>query len=301
MGIWSEHKRNNNDVKYANILQKYLLECEKNGFRPSIRSDAAREYAKITCIMRIRNTKGQPTSPALLELLNKISQIPTFQKQKLINKQQTIEATQANWNKQIDQTQEFFPKVGLIHVLYGPEMYNHVIKAFKNPTNAKFLSEYIDFILSPLDKRTYDILMMFIGFYSPNIQSKKKFSSKNTPFPPRGMHPQIIANSFGLTKMRIIQIINNATRTLREKMSTKVIEHYINGNCDAMLTEMPKNLCDAFKLQQRNKITDMKTHDINTAAEWIYDNFPFNREIPTPDQAVSPRLNPLEQYYQKHK
>lgn len=206
-----------------------------------------------------------------------------------------------NLDKKIEQTQEFFPKIGIIYLLYGPETYNRVIEAYTTPSNAKFLAEYIDSIILNLDKRTYDIFMMYIGFYCPKNQSKMKFNSNNIPFPPNGMHPQMIANSYGLSQTRIIQILQKYTYHIKKQLQQDIINDYINGKIDTMLSKMPRNLQNTFKFQRKYKIADMPTYNINIVAEWMRENFPIKREIPTSNTAITPPLDPLEHYLQKHK
>lgn len=275
-------RRNNTDKRTLEALKEILAQCEEYGCRPPLHptTDFGREITTMNHMLNSRRNKGQPIPAEITELYKKILQYPTFTQHNRRVEAKQKERNQVNWNIKVEKFKADFPNIELVFVIFGEDVFRDVINANQNRTMTKFLAEYLDYIVnSAIDpkSRDYEILMMYIGNCADTQPqapgNKNAFKSDELPFSPSGIHPGTIAEKYGLTNTRIIQILRKKLYKLRRNINKDVFQHYIAGNTQAMLNAMPERLHARFIYQQKRRIVDLKTQDLNRVGQWLMKNF----------------------------
>ena len=273
-------RRNNTDKRTVEALKEILAQCEEYGCRPALHptTDFGREIITMNHMLNSRRNKGQPIPAEITELYKKILQYPTFAQHNRRVETKQKEINQANWKAKTEMFKADFPNIELVFVIFGEDVFRDVINANQNRTMTKFLAEYLDHIVNSAinpKSREYEILMMYIGNGADAQRPDKKmiFRSDELPFSPSGIHPGIIAEKYGLTNTRIIQILRKKLYKLRRNINKDVFQYYIAGNTQAMLNAMPERLHALFIYQQKRRIADLKTQDLNSVGQWLMKNF----------------------------
>ena len=273
-------RRKNTDIRIINALKQILAQCEEYGCRPVLRpyTELGREIATIQHTLNARKRKELPIPAEIIELYKKILSYPTFYQHNKRVLQKQEENNRIAQNIKCEKFKQDFPNAELIFVILGQDTFKHVVNANRDKGTTKFLAEYLDFVVSNVinkESREYEILMMYIGNSADSCAQDKKitFKSETLPFSPCGIHPSIIAEKYGLSKTRIVQILSKIIYKLRKSINPDVFKHYIAGDTDAMLKSMPTKLQVVFRFQQRTQIADMETAELKKAGWWMLNNF----------------------------
>lgn len=168
---------------------------------------------------------------------------------------------QIAFNKKRQSTEEVFPMVGLVAMWYGPDVYNRVIDAYKNKTNAKVLAEYVEYLIfqstqadrNSVSNRDVSFLRQYV---KSNLSDDVCVS---------------LAREHNITAARVRQAISHAAN--RAEIPWKMLTSYINGDINAIVAEMPKNWQKTFAFQKQQNIADGSTAEFNAAGQWLMDNF----------------------------
>lgn len=271
------------------FLKMILEYTKKSGTKP----DNGTEYGKILRIIHKACTERGCASATTDNLLDEILSVPAYGRKKILDAEGTVKS---KINKSVE---KHFPRVKLLRVIFGDTEYNQFLSAKNNDFSTRIFAEYLDNIISHnFSDNEITMLEKAVGIgVTPQLRAQVDVLYKATgKKPPHGLKktgaylighytdgltPRDIAVLSDYTESRVRQLLNIAAKKFQspklQSVLRPMLDAYMAGDVTKLISVMPQKQQQIYKMQEKYKIGDVSTRDLNATGKWLMDNMSFQK------------------------
>ena len=282
--ISSANKIKNMNEKILKKLTEILHNCKKQGHQPEKDSEDGKYLENIIHLTYIRKQKGIPTPDSILDLYAKIRKFPTALKHQ--RKEEVFQQAEQKiaFERKCKQIQKLIPynleifkfisESGVFETWYKKQLFNNFINTDIDIMATKaFLEYFYKLYFESCKPRAHHFILLYTGTYgNPNnkfdnymeLQSfsdpnfDKEIISKYNKHEP--LTHEEIGKIFHLSSGRVGQILGRTGFKWFDKKYQKILELYLSGDANAVLSEISSNAPDMYKYQKDMNIQDIPSN-----------------------------------------
>ncbi len=282
-------KRLNTNARCMDQLTQILNQCRESGHQPHPTSDHGKLMAKISTTLAIRRRKRPiiPTPDEIIQLITEIKSFPTAQRfeiqQNIHNAEISAAATHREFNARLAHIMRIFPRVKLVRAIFGDKKYNELVMAPHDDFATKIYSEYMNNAISLVTHGTHynarymDMLLKYAGINVTDrdiakIKRTYQKSGVNNDYTPDAdnLNMDDVSMLYNISVGYARQVIGKYGRRIlnaNKNIYTSIImlDAYIANDIDKMISLLPINMQKTYRFQQKYKLTQIPTEQLNTA------------------------------------
>ena len=302
-------KIKNTNEKILKKLKEILKHCEKHGHQPEKHSEDGIYLRYVANFMESRKRKNISTPNTILDLYAKIRNFPTF-----LQHQHTEELFQQakqkmTFERKYKQIQELTPysleifkfisESVIFEEKYDKQLFNYFINTDIDIMATKaFLEYFYKLYFEFCRPRTHHIILLYTGTYgNPNNKfddytERQSFSEPNFDkeiINKYNKHEPLtleeIGKIFHLSAERVRVILGRSGINLfsfdlsdeEYDKYQKILDLYLSGNANAVLSEISSNAPDMYKYQKNNNLQNIPTDIINQVGKKMLSFFKVSK------------------------